>query len=85
MSTCVLIHPIDCSADCTFSTIYMLIVTPFSCTFSMLHVQQQSVALTQDSLEIARHGLFTGYNPLVLLSIVLQALTGLVRKGWCYC
>ncbi len=39
---------------------------------------QQSVALTQDSLEIARHGVFTGYNPLVLLSIVLQALTGLV-------
>jgi len=36
------------------------------------------VALTQDSLEIARHGVFTGYNPLVLLSIVLQALTGLV-------
>lgn len=38
----------------------------------------QSVALTQDSVEIAHHGVFTGYNPLVLLSIVLQAVTGLV-------
>jgi hypothetical protein len=36
------------------------------------------VALTQDSVEIVHHGLFTGYNPLVVLSIVLQAITGLV-------
>eukprot|EP01032_Pedospumella_encystans_P007611 gene7611-9113_t len=46
----------------------MSLLSAFFCT---------SVALTQDSLEIARHGVFTGYNPLVLLSIVLQALTGL--------
>lgn len=43
------------------------------------------MALTQDSLEIARHGLFTGYNPLVLLSIVLQAFTGLVRRRIAVC
>jgi hypothetical protein len=38
------------------------------------------VALTQDSVEIVHHGLFTGYNPLVVLSIVLQAITGLVSS-----
>jgi drug/metabolite transporter (DMT)-like permease len=45
-----------------------------------LHPSPQSVALTQDSVEIVHHGVFTGYNPLVLLSIVLQAITGLVRR-----
>jgi hypothetical protein len=52
----------------------MLIAHP-----SLLPVQ--SVALTQDSVEIVHHGVFTGYNPLVLLSIVLQAITGLVSAN----
>ena len=44
------------------------------------HTPPQSVALTQDSLEMVHHGLFAGYNPLVVLSIVLQAVTGLVSS-----
>lgn len=42
-----------------------------SCFFCSL------VTLTQDVEEIARHGLLTGYNSIVLLIILLQGLTGI--------
>lgn len=58
----------------------MCLTLPVCALFSS-HPSPQSVALTQDSVEIVHHGVFTGYNPLVLLSIVLQAITGLVRTS----
>jgi len=46
----------------------MSLLSTFFCT---------SLALTQDAPEMVRHGLFYGYNHLVVLSIILQAFTGL--------
>jgi len=34
--------------------------------------------LTQDASDIVHEGLFTGYNILVIISIILQAVLGLV-------